>query len=179
MFSNPGYGTFEIVRKNDSLFAEFQQTRFFLKHKHYDVFAPSDAKHGIDTSEDTEGMFMNFITNDAGDISGVKLKAEPSLDHPIEFKRTPKEVAVADEIVNQYTGDYEISGMTIKVYVKSGKLYLFVPGQPDYELKATSTTMYVIATLDGFKVEFIPGDNGKIKELTLHQPNGKFTATKK
>ncbi|MEL1245672.1 serine hydrolase [Flavobacterium sp. DGU11] len=180
LFTNPGYGTFEIVKKNDSLFAVFKQTRFYLKHKHYDIFSPYDAKDKvIDTSEDSDGMFMNFTTNDAGEISGVKLKVESSLDHPIEFKRTPKEVAVEADVLNKYIGDYEISGMTVKVSVKENKLYLFVPGQPEYELTPTSETMYVITTLDGYKAEFIPGDNGKIKELTLHQPNGKFTAVKK
>lgn len=180
LFTNPGYGTFEIVKKNDSLFAVFKQTRFYLKHKHYDIFSPYDAKDKvIDTSEDTDGMFMNFTTNDAGEISAVKLKVESSLDHPIEFKRTPKEVAVEADVLNKYIGDYEISGMTVKVSVKDNKLYLFVPGQPEYELTATSKTMYVITTLDGYKAEFIPGDDGKIKELTLHQPNGKFTAVKK
>ncbi len=180
LFTNPGYGTFEIIKTNDSLFANFKQTRFYLKHKHYDIFAPYEAKDkDIDTSDDPDGMYFNFTTNDSGDISGVKLKAEQTLDHPIEFKRKPKEVAVEADILNKYIGEYEISGMTVKVSVKDNKLYLFVPGQPEYELTATSETMYVITALDGYKAEFVPGDNGKIKELTLHQPNGKFTAVKK
>ena len=178
LFTNPGYGTFEIVKKNDSLFAEFQQTKFYLKHKHYDIFAPYDAKDGIDTSEESNGMFFNFSSNDAGEISGVKIKVEQSLDHPIEFKRTPKTITVENDVLNDYAGNYEIAGMTVKVSVREGKLYMFVPGQPEYELNPTSKTMYVIPTLDGYKAEFI-SENGKVKELVLHQPNGKFTAVKK
>lgn len=179
LYSNPGYGTFEIVKKNDSLFAMFKQTRFYLKHKHYDVFAPYDAKKEIDTSGDTDGMFMNFSTNDGGDISGVKLQLEQSLDHPIEFRRKPREVSVDSETLNKYTGNYEVAGMTVKVYIKEGKLYMFVPGQPEYMLTATADNMYVITDLDGYKVEFISGEDGKVKEIMLHQPNGKFKAVKK
>ncbi|WP_294823098.1 serine hydrolase [uncultured Flavobacterium sp.] len=178
LFSNPGYGTFEIIKTGDSLFAEFRQTRFYLKHKHYDIFAPYEAKDGIDASQDSDGLFFNFSTNDGGDISGVKLKVEQSLDHPLEFKRSPKAVAVAGDILMEYAGNYEIAGMTVKVSVKEGKLYMFVPGQPEYELSPVSKTMYVITTLDGYKAEFV-NENGKVKELVLHQPNGKFTAVKK
>ena len=180
LFTNPGYGTFEIVRQSDSLFANFKHLRFFLKHKHYDVFSPYDATEAeIDTSEDTDGLFMNFTTNDAGEIASVKLKAEQTLDHPIEFKRKPKEVAVAVDVVNAYVGSYEISGMEVKVYVKNEKLYLFVPGQPEYELTPVSKNMYVITALDGFKVEFVSGNDGKVKEIVLHQPNGTFSAARK
>jgi hypothetical protein len=69
--------------------------------------------------------------------------------------------------------------MTVKIYLKNEKLYLFVPGQPEYELVATGNNMYVIPTLDGYKAEFIPAENGSIKELKLIQPNGEFIAVKK
>jgi hypothetical protein len=39
--------------------------------------------------------------------------------------------------------------------------------------------MYVITALEGFKVEFITKEDGAVKELKLHQPNGEFTAVKK
>jgi CubicO group peptidase (beta-lactamase class C family) len=181
LYTNPGYGTFEVTVKNDSLFALLKNNTYYLKCKNYDVFDPFDVKKGkvIVDYEETDGVFFNFSSNDIGDISGLKLKMEPSLDHPIEFKRKPKEVAVAADVVNKYIGDYEIKGMTVKIYLKNDKLYLFVPGQPEYELVATGNNMYVIPTLDGYKAEFIPAENGSIKELKLIQPNGEFIAVKK
>lgn len=180
LFANPGYGTFEIIQQNDSLFAVFKKAKYYLKHRYYDVFAPYDATQGpIDTSEDTDGMFMNFSTNDAGEIAAIKLKLEQALDHPLEFKRMPKRVAVSTDLVDSYVGLYEFSGMEIKAYLKDEKLYLFVPGQPEYELLPVQSNMYVITALDGFKVEFIAGGDGKAKEMVLHQPNGKFTAVRK
>jgi hypothetical protein len=179
LYTNPGYGTFEVMIKNDSLFADLKNITYYLKSKYYDIFDPFEYKNNkVVVTDENDGIYFNFSTNDAGDISGVTLKLEQSLDHPIQFKRKPKEIAVDAETLNKYTGEYVIEGMTVKVYVKNEKLHLFVPGQPEYELIATEKNMYVIAALEGYKAEFIEID-GTVKELKLHQPNGQFTAVKK
>ncbi|MHA3789034.1 serine hydrolase [Flavobacterium hauense] len=180
LYTNPGYGTFEVVVKNDSLFAELKNTTYYLKSKYYDIFDPFEVKNGkIEVSEDNSGLFFNFSTNDSGDIAALMLKMESTLDHPLQFKRKPKEIAVDSETLNKYIGEYVIKGMTVKVSVKNNKLNLFVPGQPEYELAATDKNMYVITALEGFKVEFIQTGDGSVKELKLHQPNGEFIAVKK
>ena len=178
-YSNPGYGPFEINVEKDSLFAKFLLKKMWLKHYHYDVFQPFEVKESkIDTSENSQLRF-NFITNDSGDISGVKLKVEAAID-PILFKRTPNTIDVDAKTLEQYVGDYEISTTTIKVYVKGEKtLYLFVAGQPEYELLATEKHKFVFKTVDGFKVSFIEGDDGKIVAVDMIQPNGTFKATRK
>lgn len=180
LYTNPGYGTVEVNIKNDSLFADLPKAKYYLKSKYYDIFDPFEVKNDkIVITDENDGIYFNFSTNDAGDISGVTLKVEPTLDHPIQFKRKPKEVAVDAETLNKYVGEYVIEGMTVKVSVKNNKLNLFVPGQPEYELIATGKSMYVITNLEGFKVEFISKEDGSVKELKLHQPNGEFTAVKK
>lgn len=180
LYTNPGYGTLEIAIKNDSLFALMKNTKYYLKSKYYDIFDPFEIKNNkIEITEENDGIYFNFATNDGGDISGLTLKLEQTLDHPIQFKRKPKEVAVDAETLNKYVGEYAITGMTVKVYVKNSKLTMFVPGQPEYELLATGNNMYVIFALEGFKVEFITKEDGTVKEIKLHQPNGDFTAVKK
>lgn len=181
LYTNSGYGTFEVSVKSDSLFAILKNNKYYLKNKYYDVFEPFEIKKNkVVMDEDSDGLYFNFSTNDAGDISGLKLKIEPTLDHAIEFKRKPKEIAVAADVLGKYAGNYEFSGMLIKVYTKSDhKLYLFISGQPEYELAATSKNMYAITALDGFKVEFITKEDGTVKEMKLHQPNGQFTAVRK
>jgi CubicO group peptidase (beta-lactamase class C family) len=85
-YSHSGYGEFDINNKKDSLFAKFKLKTFYLRHLHYDVFeAFKVTKSGIDTT-DPEPLRFNFITNDIGEISLVKIKIEQALDHPIEFK---------------------------------------------------------------------------------------------
>lgn len=177
LYSNPGYGTLELIIKNDSLFAILKNTKCYLKSKYYDIFDSYEIKNN--KVEIDESLCFNFSTNDAGDISSLALKLEPTLDHPIQFKRRPKEITVDAETLNKYVGEYAIKGITIKVSVKNNKLSMLVPGQPEYELTATEKNMYAITTLDGFNVEFITREDETVKEVKLHQPNGKFTAVKK
>lgn len=177
LYSNPGYGTIELITKNDSLFATLKNTKCYLKSKYYDIFDSYEIKDN--KIETDKGLCFNFSTNDAGEISSLALKLEPTLDHSIQFKRKPKEITVEAETLNKYIGEYIIKGITIKVSVKNNKLNMLVPGQPEYELIATEKNMYTVKILDGFSVEFITREDGTVKELKLHQPNGKFIAVKK
>lgn len=179
-YSNPGYGEFNITNQNDSLFANFKLKTFYLRHVHYDVFEPFEAtKTGIDTT-DSGSLRLNFNTNDGGEISLVKIKMEGALDHPIEFKHKPNIIDVDIATLERYVGDYELSGTTIKVYIKNkSKLYLFVSGQPEYELLATDKHKFSFKTLEDFKVEFVESDDKSINEIVLIQPNGTFKVTRK
>ncbi|MBT8288364.1 MAG: serine hydrolase [Bacteroidia bacterium] len=178
-YANPGYGKFEINVKNDSLFALFKLKKFYLNHVHYDIFEPLEVTdEGIDTTN-TGGLRINFLTNDGGDISYARMKIEPTID-PIEFKRTPSIIEVDKKLLERYVGDYELGGMTVKIYLKNDEiLYLFVEGQPEYELLATAKHKFSFKILDGFKVEFVDSENEKIQEMIVIQPNGTFKATRK
>lgn len=178
-YSNPGYGKFVIEMKNDSLFAKFKLMTMYLKHEHYDIFEPFEvSEDGIDTT-DTGSLRFNFETSNSGDISSVNIKMEGSLDHPIEFDRKPNSIEVSVELMASYTGDFDLSGTEIKMYEKNGSLYLFIPGQPEYELIATEKHKFSIKILDGYKLEYIDGDDGSLNELKIIQPNGTFKATRK
>lgn len=179
-YSNPGYGDFEITNQNDSLFANFKLKTLYLKHVHYDIFEPFEVlKREIDTT-DSGGLRLNFTTNDAGDIASVKMKIEPALEESIAFKHTPNVINVDTATLETYVGDYEFSGVTIKVYVKSeNTLYLFVKGQPEYELLATGKHKFSFKALEGFKVEFVASDDTSINAVMMIQPNGTFKAVKK
>lgn len=179
-YSHPGYGEFNITNQNDSLFANFKLKIFYLRHVHYDIFEPFEkTKTGIDTT-DTGPIRFNFNTNDGGEISFVKMKVEGALDHPIEFKHKPNIIDVDKAILEKYVGDYELSGTAIKVYIKNkSKLYLFVKGQPEYELLATDKHKFSFKTLEGYKIEFVESDDESITEIILIQPNGTFKATRK
>jgi CubicO group peptidase (beta-lactamase class C family) len=176
-YSHEGYGNFEIVHRNDSLFAEFSEEKLWLRHYHYDVFESFFLENG---KPDTAEAFLRFqfSSNPTGDISGVSIPLEPALDHPVEFDRTPSEVEVDEATLEQYVGEYELAGQEIKVYTKETTLYVFVPGQPEYELLATGEHKFAFKTLDGFKLEFVEGDEG-ISEVKFIQPNGTFAAKRK
>lgn len=180
IYNHPGYGDFEIALSNDSLFAHFEIMNLYLKHVHYNIFEPFEVKEsGVDTSG-LGGLKINFTTNNAGEISSAKMQVEQALDHPIEFKHTPNIIEVDKETLERYVGEYELSGMTIKVYTKNEtKLYLFVKGQPEYELVGTDKHKFSFKALEGFKVEYVESDDGSIDVMTLIQPNGTFKTTRK
>ncbi|MCK0125906.1 serine hydrolase [Gelidibacter sp. F2691] len=176
-YENEGYGKLTVSLENDSLFANFKRVKMFLKHYHYDVFKPFEVSNkGIDTTE-ANPMHFNFATGDGGDIVKMTMKAEAALE-PIAFKRTPNSIEVKASDLEQYVGDYSLMGATIKIYIKNDSvLYLFVPGQPEYELMPTEKHKFTFKAADGFKVEFLESEDG-IKEMNLIQPNGTFKAKK-
>lgn len=116
----------------------------------------------------------------AGAITGVAVNLEAALAKPILFTRTPKTASITTARLEQYVGDYAFSETMIsKVYIKGPKLYLFVPGQPEYELAYIGGDSFTIKSLTGFTIRFDTDATGKIISLTSIQPNGKYTAKKK
>ena len=177
-YSHKGYGTFTVELQNDSLFAQFPVLKMYLKPFKYDVFEPFIYKNGkIDENDDVSVKF-NFASNDLGEIASANLKIEPTLEEPIKFKRTPNTTELDKSILTEYAGKYELSGMKLTIRLdETNHLFLFVPGQPEYTLLPTSETVFVLKDLNGYKVEFVKGDDGKMK-MNLIQPNGTFSAMK-
>lgn len=176
-YNHPGYGKFRVVLRNDSVFAQFPYTDLWLDHYHYDIFASYPIEKGkVDT--DTEWFKFNFRTNNIGEISSLEVEFEGSVD-PIEFDHQPNLFEVEMEVLEKYVGEYELGQAKVKVYVKDNKeLYMFINGQPEYQLLATGPHKFSIKILEGFKVEFVEGENGDIVELKSIQPNGTYTGKK-
>ncbi len=183
-YSHQGYGTFSLVERNDSLFAEFPVKKFWLRHFHYDVFEPFEiTKNGIDTTTAPPGMDLrlNFKTDNNGEITGTLIKVEPMVD-AVEFKRKPSEIKVDRNTLGRYVGEYEFSGIIAKVYLKGADhdgLYLFVQGQPEYELYAIAANTFAIKNLEGYKLSFKEDENQGISSVLMIQPNGTFEAMRK
>ncbi len=177
LYSNPGYGTFELALKNDSLFASTPKMTLWLQHKNYDIFTiwPVDDKDGIDTT----GMsfLAQFNTNLSGYIESAAINLEPTVK-PIVFTRSSKEIS--KDSLEAYTGEYEISNVTIKIYTKEDNgLYMFVQGQPEYKLIPIDKDKFSLKGLNGFSVQFNRNEKNVVTELLAIQPNGTFKATKK
>ena len=178
-YSHPGYGKFKISISHDSVFASMGTYQYWLKHYHYDVFQPFElTNHKIDTAKENNTR-LNFRTGVNGEIESVEITGfEPSLK-PLEFVRQPNTKEIKPEELKKYVGDYELSGMIAKVFIKDGKtLFLFVPGQPEYELLYLGNNKFSIKSLNGYKVEF-EENNGAIAACSFVQPNGTFKAKRK
>ncbi|MDO1501049.1 serine hydrolase [Winogradskyella maritima] len=175
-YENKGYGKFDIIVENDSLFTQLNEKRQFLRHYHYDTFELIDVVEGkVDTTGYDKSLKASFNTNVAGDISEMTIAIEPTID-PIRFERTPNELDITAEELEEYTGEFQLPGATFKTYVKDEKLHLFIKGQPEYELVPIEKDTFAFKILDGFKAQFVRGDEGNVNAVKSIQPNGTFTA---
>lgn len=180
-YSHPGYGTVEVQFERDSLFAQTPYQKVWLKHFHYNIFSLVGMENGKVDTTTVSPMQFNFRINNMGEIASLSFKAEPTVD-AIEFKRKPKEIAVNKETLEKYTGDYDLGGQAVKFYLKEGNentLFLFVAGQPEYDLLAIGENKFALKVAEGYTIEFAEDENGNVKEAKFTQPNGVFVAKRK
>lgn len=177
-YSHPGYGSIIITMAGDSLKGSYNKTNLNVKHYMYDVFSaiPSDEASAVDESD---ALKLSFKMDESGNINAISAPLESSVD-PIILKKEIKTISLSKELLEKYTGNYEIQGATVKVYLRADNtLMAAVPGQPDYELLPTAEHTFTIRVLSGYSIVFEAGANNAITGLKFVQPNGTFKATKK
>lgn len=180
LYSHPGYGTIDVAFRNDSLHISFGKHNDWLKHVHYNIFQPF-TKHptrGIDTAENSPAR-VHFTMNDAGDIDGLMLQLEPTLE-ALKWKRQVRAVAISADNLKKYEGIYEFApGAEAKFYLKNNILFAFIAGQPEYELVPSGKNKFALKVLNGFYTEFEMDKEGNPTSVSFIQPNGTFKAKKK
>ncbi len=178
-YLNPGYGTITITTRDDSMFVTVPLKKFWLRHYHYDVFQPYEiTKEGIDSTI-TGTILFNFRTNNGGELESLSANLEVGIK-PIEFKRIDDDFKFEKGTLDKYVGEYAIGEIVSRIYIKNDKtLFLFVPGQPEYELAPAGYDTFKLIIVEGFKIQFTKADNGSINGLLFIQPNGTFRATRK
>ena len=178
-YLNKGYGILNVEFARDSLFASSSIRTWWLRHTHYDQFAPfiRDAQGNYDTSDHNSPIL--FELNAAGDVESLKINLEPNTK-AIEFSKVPKPKELTKEDLQKLVGDYDLGGQIAKVSLRNDKtLFLNVPGQPEYELVPVETNKFNIKSLSGFTIQFNTNDKNEVIEFLSIQPNGTFKATRK
>lgn len=177
-FENKGYGILKVFRERDTTWVDYNEagkrTTSFLEHYHYDVFR-------IRSTEETEppksAPKIRYNTDEKGNIASLEIRLEPAVKD-ILFERLAPEVSSAE--LKKYTGDYDLSGTNVKVYIKGeNTLMVLIPGQPDYELVPAKKDEFDLKIVKGYSVRFEVNPQNKVLSLTFVQPNGNFKATKK
>lgn len=178
-FFHGAFGTFRVHTKDDSLFLSTKHDRFWLAHRMYDVFEPISTKNGIDTA-DRGSIRIQFQTGVTGDIESFAAYGLEAADMPFIFTRQALAKQLSAEELKKYTGEFLLAGMTIKAYIKNeNTLYIFVPGQPEYELASTGKDVFKLIKLNGYSARFEVPDGKEAASVTFIQPNGNFKALRK
>ncbi|MBX9782103.1 MAG: serine hydrolase [Chitinophagaceae bacterium] len=178
VYKNDGYGALTITQHKDSLKGSYNGLHFKINHYHFDYFNFSFAADEADIDEEN-AMKGLFTINVKGEIESLKLPLEASVE-PIEFKKEVIAIDVKKEDLEKLVGEYELSGATVKVYLRGEKtLMVLVPGQPDYEMVPVKENVFNFKVLSGYSVQFEKDDKGNVTSLSFIQPNGTFKAKRK
>jgi len=175
-FSNKGYGSIEIMLKGGNLTSKFNSIDIKFEHFHYDQFKAYPQDPSFD---EADAFKVSFHTDDKGNISKLSIPFEAGVKD-IEFEKEAKKIDVSKAELEKYTGDYDMAGTTVKVYINDkNTLMVLVPGQPDYELVPTKKDEFDLKIMKGFSVKFDLNEKGESSAINFIQPNGTFKAPKK
>lgn len=170
-YEHPGYGVISVMKKDDQLIAEYNSISYAVRHYHYDVFEFHDEM--FDRS-----FKVSFLTDLKGNISSLSVQLETAVE-PSVFTKMPEKAMLEKSFLEKFVGEYMIGQTKSTVFLKGDKtLFIFVPGQPEYELVPYQGTEFNFKALSGFSIEFIMDESGTVTEAKVTQPNGVFTAKK-
>jgi hypothetical protein len=122
---------------------------------------------------------VTFHVDPKGNISKLSIPFETGTKD-IEFNKETKTFDIKKAGLVKYTGDYDMMGTTVKVYIRGeNTLMVLVPGQPDYELVPTKQDEFDLKTIKGYSVKFDVNEKGETTAINFIQPNGTYKANKK
>ena len=179
IYTSGGKESFEVTLQKDSMFVNFPLQKMYLRPYHYDVYNiwDKDDLEDNDTSN-IGGLKLMFRMDESGNIAAASIPLAGAAK-PIVFTKEVKGRLLSKDSLQKYVGDYTLNGTIVKVYIKGeNTLYVFVPGQPEYELIAGDKDQFILKVLSDYKVQFNGNAKGEIVEFMFIQPNGTFKATR-
>lgn len=174
-YGNPGYGEMTIRLQGDSLMGHFNAFDLRLEHFHYDQFEA----HIVDSNADNDNSLrISFMTDKMGDIDKFTVPLQAGVKD-IEFTRISPKPDLSLSDLKEYSGEYTLSGVILRVTLSGNSLKLTVPGQPEYELVPSKTDEFKLKGLEGYSIRFERNPNHQVVALYSIQPNGTFKAVRK
>ncbi len=177
-YAHEAYGTFAVNVVNDTLKTALGKERVWLSHYHYDVFEMKAISEAGRADTSGGGLKINFRTGLDGQVDGASIAMDDPSGNPVEFKRQPMATEVSQVQLQAYVGSYSIAGMTIKITLSNGVLFMDVPGQTNYETIAQGDHYFKLKALNGFAIRFEMEEQPDSKASAMYsiQPNGTFKA---
>ncbi len=118
---------------------------------------------------DDDAVVIVLSNNQAGNASAIASALAGELfGEKVILPGERKEITLDSKILDRYTGDYQVGPLLITVTNESGHLMMHPKGQPKLEAFASSETQFFLKIVDAV-FTFVPGDDGRAKELQLEQ----------
>ncbi len=151
-----------VMLKDDKLISQKEGSRSF------NIYPMSDTHFIFDEgtisyyfSVDDKGKKQVKMTTVGGEIIGEETDKAPPVEN--------KEIAVAENVIKQYIGAYELQpGFDLVMTVEDGKLYAQATGQSKNQLFAKTQTRYFLKVVPA-EVEFIKDASGMFSSCVLYQ----------
>ena len=129
----------------------------------------------IERQMDNDKTIIVLRNNDTETRIPVNTVRRLLYELPLNVKR--KEVAVSEEIMKSYVGEYELApGYVMQITYDNG-LKTQLPGQQRFELFPETETKFFLKVVDA-QLEFFKDDSGNIERVVLYQ-NGREMPAKK
>jgi hypothetical protein len=171
-YDHPGYDRMTITHAEGKLEWRYRGMSEVLAHRHYDTFELPEAAGRLLPDR----LAISFFTDREGNIANLAAAFEP-LVKDIVFTPIPAGDCMTPAFRQRCVGTFSHGATTVLVAQDSdGHLALTVGNQPTYKLRPYQGRTFVIAELEGFRVEFHLGPDGEVDEVIFHQPNGTFVA---
>jgi hypothetical protein len=172
-YDHPAYDRITITHAEGKLNWAYRGMSAQLAHRHYDTFELPEAHPGRLSPDQ---LAISFSTDREGNIASLAAPFEP-LVKDIVFSRLAAGDCTSAAFRQLCTGTFN-QGITTVVIGQDndGQLTLTVGSQPTRKLRPYQDRTFLIDGLEGFRVEFHRGADGKVNELIFHQPNGTFLA---
>jgi hypothetical protein len=171
-YRHPAYGQITITGNADGLHWAYRTMSAQLAHRHYDTFELPNIVNELNPDD----LAITFTTDRDGNIASLSAQLEVMVAD-IVFTREPAGDCMDAAFRNTCVGRYKHGSITHMVAQDAdGELTLKPDYQPLYHLRPYQGSIFSIAELEGYRVEFRRGATGSIEELIFHQPNGTFIA---
>lgn len=119
-YEHPVYGTITVEKEGTQLKAKFNSMSFLLNHYHYNVF---EFKNEFLNMEQK----VSFDTDLKGNILSLAIQLEPAVKE-IVFNRAPEKKMMERGFLEEFTGQYEFSGVVVTVSVRGERTLVQAAG---------------------------------------------------
>jgi len=167
-YTHLGYGDLKVTLKGSQLGFTYNGIATPLAHWHYETF--SGGKSEDPTFED---MKLTFRTDVNGNVVGVAMPFEPSVDD-IYFAKKPEARLSDPAYLKTLVGSYILASQTVTVSLKGDTLTLFIPGQPVYDLLPEVGGEFSLKVAKVVRVRFLEDAKGQVTGAEVNQPGGVF-----